>query len=161
MKNLNSSNVYRDYGEISVEVMRELEKTQNVILPKAYVDFISKHNGVRLEVNSFEYYDPNIGNKNSDSIAFNPAEKIQKSIDLLQYDEEPDLDIKYRFEDGLIPFGDNGGGDLICFDYRKDRTTDNPPIVIWNHDMGFEHRVIFIANNFEEFINMLHELKEK
>ena len=46
---------------------------------------------------------------------------------------------------------------MICFDYRKNQTTDNPPIVIWNHDMGLEHRVVFIANNFEEFINMLHE----
>ena len=38
-----------------------------------------------------------------------------------------------------------------------DRTTDNPPIVIWNHDMGLKYRVVFIAKNFEEFINMLHE----
>jgi hypothetical protein len=135
-----------------------LEKIQNVILPKLYVDFISKHNGARLEIDEFDYDDPNIktGN-NSNSIAFEKIETIQKSIELLKYDEEPDLDIKYRFEDGLIPFGDNGGGDMICFDYRNDRTTDNPPIVIWNHDMGFEHRVVFIANNFEEFINMLHE----
>ena len=79
------------------------------------------------------------------------------TINNLQSGEEPDWPIEYRFEDGLIPFGENGGGDYICFDYRNDKTTDNPPIVIWNHDMGLKHRVVFIANNFEEFINMLHE----
>ena len=78
-------------------------------------------------------------------------------LDNIQSGEEPDLPIEYRFEDGLIPFGENGGGDMICFDYRNDKTTDNPPIVIWNHDMGLKHRVVFIANNFDEFINMLHE----
>ena len=60
------------------------------------------------------------------------------------------------FSKWLIPFGDNGGGDLICFDYRSDHTTNNPPIAIWNHYLEFKHRTVFIANNFEEFINMLH-----
>ena len=85
------------------------------------------------------------------------VEEIQDQIDIVKSGEEPDWPIEYRFEDGLIPFGDNGGGDMICFDYRHDKTTNNPPIVIWNHDMGFDHRVVFVANNFEEFINMLHE----
>ena len=106
----------------------------------------------------FDYHDPNYNDgKGSNSIAFDKVETISNSIELLKYDEDPDWDDKYKFEDGLIPFGENGSGDMICFDYRKDRTTDNPPIVIWNHDMGLEHRVVFIANNFEEFINMLHE----
>lgn len=46
---------------------------------------------------------------------------------------------------------------MICLDYRKDKTTDDSPIVIWNHDIGLKHRIVSIANDFEEFINMLHE----
>lgn len=157
MKNLNSENIIRDEGHISMKVVRELEKLYNLILPKEYTNFITRHNGARMLARIFDYFDPNREGKNSDAVHFDKLENIRHSIELLTCDEEPDWPIEYRFEEGLIPFGDNGGGDLICFDYRKNKGTDNPPIVIWNHDMGLKHRVVFIANNFEEFINMLHE----
>ena len=157
MRNLNSSNIIRDEGCVSIEVVHGLEKVYNLVLPKEYVNFTTMHNGARMFARIFNYFDPNIDKKNSNAIHFDRVEKIQDSIAILKCDEEPDWPIEYRFEDGLIPFGDNGGGDMICFDYRKDRTTNDPPIVIWNHDMGLKYRVVFIANNFEEFINMLHE----
>lgn len=158
MKNLDKENILFDNGKLPIEIIQKLEQNLKIKLPKLYTEFIVDHNGADIWARIFDYNDPNSGNgKNSDSIAFVNAEKIQYKIELLKYAEEPDWPIEYRFEDGLIPFGDNGGGDLICFDYRKDRETDNPPIVIWNHDMGLEHRVVFIAPNFEEFINMLHE----
>ena len=158
MKNLSVFNILVDYGKISITVVRDFENLHSLILPTQYVDFIIHHNGASLIADIFDYDDPNIIScKNRNSIAFNAVEEIQQHIDNLKYDEEQDWDVKYLFEDGLIPFGENGGGDMICFDYRKNRTTNNPPIVIWNHDMGLEHRVVFIANNFEKFINMLHE----
>jgi len=157
MRNLSSKNIIRDEGRISIEVVRKLEKIYNLVLPEKYVNFITIHNGARILARIFDYFDPNIGRKNSNAVYFDKVKKIQDSITLLKCDEEPDWPIEYRFEDGVIPFGDNGGGDMICFDYRKNRTTDNPPIVIWNHDMGLEHRVVFIAKNFEEFVDMLHE----
>jgi hypothetical protein len=162
VKNLNKRNIRRDEGEISFDFINQIENKYAVKLPKRYVDFITKHNGACLYARVFNYMDPNRASNefNSNSIAFDSVEEILIHIENIQSGEEPDWDIKYRFEDGLIPFGDNGGGDLICFDYRKNRDTDNPPIVIWNHDMGFEHRVVFIANSFEEFINMLHEPKD-
>jgi hypothetical protein len=160
MRNLQNSNIYRDEGKVSIAVIKQIEVTKGVVLPNNYVSFVINHNGARLNSNNFDYNDPNT-NKNEGSIAFINAEKILYKIELIQSGEEPDWPIEYRFEDGLIPFGDNGGGDLICFDYRKDRNTDNPPIVIWNHDMGFEHRVVFIASNFEEFVNMLHEPEDE
>lgn len=158
IKNLESTNIYRDEGKISLNIIQSLEKFYGIALPQFYVDFITQHNAARLDANVFDYDDPNRHNgRNADSIAFENVQNIRETIELIKSGEEPDWPIEYRFEDGLIPFGDNGGGDMICFDYRKDRETDNPPIVIWNHDMGLEHRVVFIAPNFEEFINMLHE----
>lgn len=158
IKNLSQINIIRDYGAININVITVIEKTHKVYLPKMYVSFIAQHNGARILSRTFDYADPNSSDgRNADAIAFDRVETIQNTIEAIKSGEDPDWDIKYRFEDGLIPFGDNGGGDMICFDYRNDRTTNNPPIVIWNHDMGLEHRVVFIANNFEEFINMLHE----
>jgi hypothetical protein len=150
--------IYRDEGVLSVYVIHLFEKFYKIKLPRLYIMLIVQHNGARLDNSYFDYNDPNYKDgKGSNSIAFEKFENIDCSIDTIKSGEETDWDIKYRFEDGLIPFGDNGGGDLICFDYRKNRDTDNPPIVIWNHDMGLEHRVVFIANSFEEFVDMLHE----
>ena len=158
MKNLSSDNIIRDYGFISPDILHLLEEEHGVILPELYVDFILKHNGARIMSRIFDYDDPNRKDgRNGDALIFMKVEEIQDQIDTVKSGEEPDWPIEYRFEDGLIPFGDNGGGDMICFDYRHDKTTNNPPIVIWNHDMGLKHRVVFVANNFEEFINMLHE----
>jgi hypothetical protein len=157
MKNLEKENVFTDYGEISVDYIKSLERDMNIKLPEKYVQFIIKYNGAHLNTDAFDYNDPNISTrKNRGSIAFEKAETIRSTIDLIQSGEEPDWPTNYRFENGLIPFGDNGGGDLICFDYRNDRTTDNPHIVIWYHE-GPDYNPVFIANNFEEFINMLHE----
>ncbi|GHS92257.1 SMI1/KNR4 family protein [Alphaproteobacteria bacterium] len=163
MDNLSSQNIRRDEGCISADVVRNLEATHNIKLPDMYVGFIIEHNGARLKARIFDYSDANIksNKKNSNSITFLNIEKIENHIENLKYMEEPDWDPKYLFEDGLIPFGDNGGGDMICFDYRKNKKTDNPPVVIWNHDMGFDHRVAFIANNFKEFVDMLHEPEDE
>ena len=162
MKNLEVSNIRRDEGEASNAFIKQIEALYNVKLPVIYSNFIIEHNGACLFARIFDYQDPNVGNNkvNSNAIAFESVEDIPFHIENIKSGEESNWPIQYKFEDGLIPFGDNGGGDMICFDYRKDRTTDNPPIVIWNHDMGLEHRVVFIANNFEEFINMLHEPEE-
>ncbi len=158
INNLESKNVLIDYGKSSLDFITNIENDYRIKLPNAYAEFVLNHNGATLVNDIFDYNDPNCKNgRNADALAFIKVDKIKYRIDNIKSGEEPDWSIEYRFEDGLIPFGDNGGGDLICFDYRKDKTTDNPPIVIWNHDLGLEHRVVFIAKNFEEFINMLHE----
>ena len=150
--------IYRDEGSLSTDIIHMFEKLYNIRLPILYKTLTYYYNGARLENDCFDYADLNLnGEVNTDAIAFDCLDKIDHRIENIKSGEEVDWPIEYRFEDGLIPFGDNGGGDMICFDYRNDKTTDDPPIVIWNHDMGLKHRVVFIANNFEEFINMLHE----
>jgi hypothetical protein len=61
------------------------------------------------------------------------------------------------FPKNLVAFGCTGNGDQICFDYRSDPKTDNPPIVYWNHEADIGQDVSFVANNFVEFIRMLKE----
>ncbi|MEV9615620.1 hypothetical protein [Aliarcobacter butzleri] len=55
----------------------------------------------------------------------------------------------------------------MCFNYRDNPRTDNPKIVLVYHDDyienedGTSHMVVnFVANSFEEFIDMLYEYKE-
>jgi hypothetical protein len=162
MKNLDKENILLDYGEIDLRQIKELAERLSIFLPTAYVTFITKHNGASLKMKDcFNYFDPNReGRKTSNSIAFVNFEKIEDKINRLKKADESFPGYGEAFKEGLVPFGDNGGGDLICFDYRNNRMTNDPPIVIWYHEVDFEHRVVFVANNFEEFIDMLHEPKD-
>ena len=46
------------------------------------------------------------------------------------------------FPKNLVAFGRDRGGNKICFDYRLNPTTDNPPVVYWIK--GYEPRKYLI-----------------
>ena len=167
MKNLEAANVLVDYGTIEIEVVKKIEKSNNLKLPNKYKQFIIRHNGASLYVDFFDFYD-NVHKRDScESIAFIRAEKINEDISDLLYQstDDPDDPNIYKFykyfDSKLIPFGDTDRGAFICFDYRN-HEGDDPPVVLWCHDYYDENwnRISFIANSFEEFINMLHEYRE-
>lgn len=162
MNALDEGNIYRDNGPVDIVAIRVIEKTLGVKLPSAYTAFITKHNGARLERDYFNYCDVNTKHQNSDSIAFYDVTDILwiERTDLLNSMEDGSTIQHPYFEKGLVPFGGNGGGDSICFDYRND-PMEWPPVVFWSHDVwGDSERVSFIANSFEEFVEMLHESEE-
>ena len=148
------NNVYEDCGSGSFEAVVDLEKSNDIKLPRNYVEFITRHNGAWINVTDFEFDNPYYPVNNGSGVYFSEIEDIQNIInDLMDINvEEPGY-----FYEKLIPFGDNGGGDFICFDYRE-CDTDNPPIIIWFHDvLDNSERIVFVANNFEEFVDKLHE----
>ena len=157
MQKLSNENVLVDYGTVDIKQIRMLEENFAVIFPKKYTEFIIIHNGASLIIDSFDFYDHDLAQQNNASIAFIPLEKIAMFTEWLLRESENDTDY---FSQKLIPFGDDGGGNFMCFDYRK-HEANNPPIVYWNHSV-YENskRISFIANNFEEFINMLHEPRD-
>jgi hypothetical protein len=165
MKNLEKENILLDYGEVNLRQINELEEKLDISLPKLYVDFITKHNGASIFVRIFDYSDPSReGRKTSNSIAFVKFEEIENDIESLlkqttEDENDPNLFKFYHyFHKWLVPFGENGGGDFICFDYRENHDTYDPKIIFWRHDAWDpSERISFIANNFEEFVNMLYE----
>ena len=64
------------------------------------------------------------------------------------------------FPKNLVAFGRNGGSDLICFDYRAEPNTDNPPVVYWIFGRNEGEDISFLANSFEEFLGILKEPEE-
>ncbi|MBC8160383.1 MAG: SMI1/KNR4 family protein [Roseiflexaceae bacterium] len=52
---------------------------------------------------------------------------------------------------GVIPFAEDIGGDLFCFNYRQ--TPDAPTVVFWSVDTG----MVELAANFTEFVALLHD----
>ncbi len=60
---------------------------------------------------------------------------------------------------GVIPFAEDGGGNRVCFDYRKN--PDEPEIVYYYYYFYYDDpnskNVFFVANNFDEFLEMLFD----
>ncbi|MCL2713128.1 MAG: SMI1/KNR4 family protein [Alphaproteobacteria bacterium] len=56
--------------------------------------------------------------------------------------------------DGVIPFSRDGGGDLICFDYRK--TPDHPTVVFRDHEKC-DDPPLYVACSFTDFLNKLYD----
>ena len=52
----------------------------------------------------------------------------------------------------IIPFGEDGFGNYICFQYEN-LNQDNPNVVFFNHE---NHKLKYIADNFNEFLNILY-----
>jgi hypothetical protein len=164
MGNLKSLNIYRDNGSLSKNKIKKLEKDCGVCLPRLYAEFISDHNGARFSNNCFNFYDCWRQGNSCESMAFLDLRKIKDDMESLLEQStsdpnDPDIFKFYEyFDENLIPFGETGGGDFICFDYRESKDACDPPIIYWCHDANEpDERISFIANNFEKFINMLHE----
>ncbi len=120
-----------------------VEKRVGVNFPEKYVALMQEHNGGRIENNEFVYKDIN-GDTNTGSV------NMLNLFDLLkEYIDPPEF-----FPKGLVPFADDGGGDLTCFDYRGCK--ENPPIVFWVCGDEEGDGIHFVANNFDEFINILY-----
>lgn len=148
-------NIGYDYGISDIEWINDFEKKYNISFPKSYCDLMLKHNGVRFEQDTFRYFKNN-------------QYWVESNISFLAFGNpigtELINDSQYYSEKNLIAFGLNEFGYLICFDYRQDRMTNDPPVVIMYHDefMTNEHSqekmvILPIANSFDEFLDMLYE----
>jgi hypothetical protein len=60
--------------------------------------------------------------------------------------------------EGLIPIADDGGGDLICLDFRS--AHGEPPVVYWAHELGGVDGLVPVAETFEEFLGRLKDDEE-
>ncbi len=110
----------------NARAIEELLKTRNpnakvtsTTLPKPNqpnVRLAGKHtertNGAFILNEEFNYYDPDFSNGNTiNSIYFHCIENIQHIIESSKSWQDEDWYNSYKLEDGLIPFGNNGGGD--------------------------------------------------
>jgi hypothetical protein len=53
---------------------------------------------------------------------------------------------------GVIPIIDDGGGDLVCLDYR---TAAEPRVVYWAHEVGGVEGIVPVADSFVAFLELL------
>jgi cell wall assembly regulator SMI1 len=147
---MDASELKWDFYEDPVDstVVDGIELELGVALPEDFKTCVRKYHGGRPDNRRFSFLDQKLGEMKSSFavlLSFNRenSENILRSLELRQ-DQLPK---------GIVPFGDDGGGDMICFDYRH--TASNPPIVYWHHEREGDESVTFLAKSFSEFLEML------
>lgn len=151
-------NVITDYGELDVNQIIQFEELNKVKFPDTYVSLICKYNGLSFIESWFEYINTD-GRIDEASFSFlTYGNHVGASL----IESSQDFDIYCNKK--IINFGFIGNGDYVAFDYRENLEVRNPPIVLVCHDSFFQDengdtkmKIIKIANNFDDFLGMLHE----
>lgn len=138
---------------VTLDRIKYIESIIGKVLPLSYIETVSPcDQGAPLRTD-FQYYDIYFEDWFYSGIGSFLALNESKSLNFLKlYYNPPEF-----FPKGVIAFAENGGGDFMCFDYRVDEESRDPQIILWRHGTDLEKSISFIANNFEEFLNMLEE----
>lgn len=59
---------------------------------------------------------------------------------------------EYELSPKVIPFGEDGGGNYICFDYRE---ANEPKIVFYFHELAGDDGIMVACSSFERFLENL------
>lgn len=131
-----------NYKSISIDTIERMEDRLQITLPDDYKQFVLKYDG--------GYPHPN---------HFKVDEKVEILNNLLSLDEnETDNiyevleDLQNRIGDQLIPFAEDGFGNLLCFDYSADKT-----IVFWDHEKNYDDfkESTIVCSSFSSLIENL------
>jgi hypothetical protein len=139
--------LYSD-SPIDAYKVHEAGQTLGVVLPEDFVYYAQLYHGGRPKFNRFDYTGVN-------GIAISSLEKLlsfnaDEEWGFIKQNQNP----PEEFPQNMIIIGEDGGGGLICFDYRSHPT--NPPVVFWSNDTPSADTAIHLANSFTEFLGKLH-----
>lgn len=133
---------------IGDDEIKNIEGKLGVRLPSDFVEVAKEHHGGVPSPNSFYYNSPYAGKvkTNLTSILSFDLDDVEGIVDTYE-------DLKDQLPDGVVPFGDEGGGDYVCFDYRSDASA--PRVIYWAHEFAPEDAIIPLASTFTEFLEKL------
>ena len=111
-----------NYKGISIDIIESVEHRLQITLPEDYKQFVLKYDG--------GYPNPNHFKVDGKVEIFNNL----ISLDEKEYDNIYEIleDLQDRIGDQLIPFAEDGFGNLLCFDYSA-----NKNIVFWDHEKNY------------------------
>ena len=153
--------VFIDNGKVDVKLIRAFEKEKDVSFPDAYVELIRNHDYLMPIKCDFDFIYDN--EKDSRDISFLGYDKSVYSMSNI-YGEE--IYSSLYPDNKIIEFGICANGDSICFFYENPK--EEPKIVLIFHDLFYDNAVsehdrviVFIADNFESFIDMLYRYNDE
>jgi hypothetical protein len=140
----------RTHSPVNESQIREVEELLNLRLPRDFRTLIATIHG---------------GTPDAPYLAINDSRhgKMGTALaNLLSLDQTHPLSLIGTIEalqdqlpPGLVPFGEDPGGDYFCFDYRF--TQVDPPVVYWHHSRTGLDAITALAPSFDAFIEMLGE----
>jgi len=133
-------------GSATREQIEGAELLLGIRFPSLYHDFIARYGGVYGDADF-----PVPGTEYPASVglwlSLSPWER-QSLWSILASWSEHELPPK------IVPFGLDGGGNLLCFDYRL---SPNPKVAFWYHELEGEDGLHLISETFEGFLGTLRE----
>ena len=140
------------HPKIAIEVVESFEKKINRKLPKEYKEFLLKHNGGRVNEDSFDYNDRYGANGST----------LHTIYGLLDENDSYDLDYNRRMYDGRILEGyltiaEDCGGNLILL------SLDDGKIYFWDYNLEDDppstNNMYLVKNSFNEFLDSLYKFE--
>lgn len=148
-------------SDFSEKDIAKFEKYAKITLPQKYKELLIKNKAECPE----------------DDLCFMVSDEERVLDSFLSYfrDEDDDVDdiemyfeyktIKHELKDKfglfnkfkLIPFANDPGGNVICFDYSN--KSDVPSVVFYDTEKAYEdgnYHGEFVAGSFEEFLNIVY-----
>lgn len=112
--------------------------------PATFREWLKLNNGRAIEgVTIFPVFDERDPRKTWDSIVRNYQTNWKTWLE--NYGAEYDFS-------NLLPFGEFGSGDYLCFDFSQTGESREPVVAIWSHDTG---ETEIVANDFAEFASLV------
>ncbi|MCG7316159.1 SMI1/KNR4 family protein [Brevibacillus laterosporus] len=130
---------------VEEKTISKVEMSLGIKFPRDYILSIMKFNGGYPEPNNFNFSD-------GGGAVFNNL--LSFTIDTARIEETYDFLPK-----GIIPFARDPFGNLICFDYRKDKQF--PTVVFFDHEEEGEDAIEPICDTFSELLDKLYSLEDE
>lgn len=134
-----------DIPPVDSQDVEQLECEWGIHFPAAYRQLVVKHQGMAPEPGAFDYR--GIRDVFCELLTVSQSEE-RKSYSLRWTLES----MRHYVPAGVYPFGTNGGGGTLCFDYR-DSPPDQPRVVL----VSEEAYIYPVADSFELFLEGLHD----
>lgn len=152
---MKSLNAISSKGPVDIKFINEFEEEIGFRFPDNYKALISKDNALYPEEMIFDFINVESSRKDERDVSF-----YGYGSDIEDYDDIKRQDFDVYGHNGVIAFGRSANGDYVCFDYRDNPLTDDPPVVVMLHDYPDENNkmlICHVADSFEKFVDSLHD----
>lgn len=72
------------------------------------------------------------------------------------FDVLASLAVDQQLPKGVVPIAEDGGGNMLCLDYREDSSRSTPKVAFWFHEVGGDDGIVPVCDTFTELLSLLY-----